>query len=64
MQALIETWLDGPVKIEPDRAAARAMVASLAFASRFHEAFVPLAEMVEAGLRNPDGTSKWRSLCQ
>ena len=64
MQALIETWPDGPVKIEPDRAAARAMVASLAFAARFHKAFVPLAEVVEAGLRHPDGTPKRRALCQ
>lgn len=64
MQALIETWPDGSVAIELDRAAARAMFASLPFAAWFHEAFVPLAELVEAGLRNADGTPKRRALCQ
>lgn len=64
MQTTVGTRRDGPVAIEVDCEAARATVASLAFTARFHEAFVHLAEMVEAGLRNPDGAPKWRSLCQ
>jgi hypothetical protein len=50
MQAVIETRRDGTVAIELDPEAARAMVASIVFASRFHEGIVPLAGMVEASL--------------
>lgn len=64
MQALIEIWPDGSVAIELDRAAARAMLARLAIAARFHKAFVSLAELVEAGLRNAEGTPKRRALCK
>lgn len=64
MQTTVETRRDGSVAILVDREAARATVASLAFAARFHGAFVYLAELAEAGLRNADGAPKWRSLCQ
>lgn len=50
MQAVIETKQGGSVVIELDDEAARAMVASIVFASRFHEGIAPLAGMVEAGL--------------
>jgi len=66
MQTTVETRRDGSVAILVDREAARPTVASLAFAARSHGAYVHLAELVEADLRNADGAPnpKWRSLCQ
>lgn len=50
MQAAIETRQDGSVAIELDPEAARAMVASIVFAARFHEGIVPLTGVVKASL--------------
>ncbi len=64
MQAVIETKQDGSVAIELDSEAARAMVASIVFASRFHEGIAPLAGMLKAGLRDGKGLVMRRNLCQ
>lgn len=64
MQAVIETRQDGSVAIELDPDAARAMVASIVFAARFHEGIVPLAGMVEASLQQDEAQRVRRSLCQ
>jgi hypothetical protein len=64
MQAVIETKQDGSVAIELDSEAARAMVASIVFASRFHEGIVPLAGMVEASLRHAKDSATRSPLCQ
>jgi hypothetical protein len=64
MQAAIETRRDGSVAIELDPEAARAMLVSIVFAARFHEGIVPLAGMVEAGLRHDDSQSVRKNLCQ
>ncbi len=64
MQAVIETKQDGSVAIELDSEAARAMVASIVFASRFHEGIAPLVGMLNAGLRSDQGPDTRRSLCQ
>jgi hypothetical protein len=64
MQAVIETKQDGSVAIELDGEAARAMVASVVFASRFHDGIAPLAAMVEAGLRDDHSVPARRTPCQ
>jgi len=64
MQAAIETRRDGSVAIELDPEAARAMVASIVFAARFHEAIAPLAGIVEAGLQHDETQPVRRNLCQ
>lgn len=64
MQAVIQTKQDGSVVIEFDNEAAQAMVASIVFASRFHERIVPLAGMVEASLQHGTDHTARSSLCQ
>ena len=64
MQAAIETRQDGSVAVELDPEAARAMVASIVFAARFHEAIAHLAGIVEAGLQHDETQSVRRNLCQ
>lgn len=64
MQAVIETKQDGSIAIELDSEAARAMIASIVFASRFHEGIAPLAGMVKASLRNEAGPAVRRTTCQ
>lgn len=64
MQAAIETRQDGSVAIELDQEAARAMLASIVFAARFHEGIAPLAGMVEASLHRDETRPVRRRLCQ
>jgi hypothetical protein len=64
MQAAIETRQDGSVAIELDPEAARAMVASIIFAARFHEGVMPLASIVKAGLQHDETQRVRRDLCQ
>lgn len=64
MQAAIETRQDGSVAIELDPEAARAMVASIVFAARFHEGIAPLAGMLKASLQQDETQRVRRSLCQ
>ena len=64
MQAAIEARHDGSVAIELDPEAARAMVASIVSAARFHEGIAPLAGMLEAGLPQDEAHRVRRSLCQ
>jgi len=64
MQAVIETRRDGTVAMELDGEAARAMVASVVFASRFHEGIVPLAGLVEKGLQTGGNESSRGVQCQ
>jgi hypothetical protein len=51
MQVSIKTKRDGSVALQIDTEAARAMFASVLFASRFHDAIAPLAKFAEEGLR-------------
>ena len=64
MQVAIETRKNGTMSIELDSEAARAMVASIVFASRFHEGIVPLAGMVEASLQLGEDCATRSPLCQ
>jgi hypothetical protein len=64
MQVAIETRQDGTVSVELDSEAARAIVASIVFASRFHEGIVPLAGMVEASLQHGEDSAARSPLCQ
>jgi hypothetical protein len=50
MQASIKTSRDGSVTLRLDTEAARAMFASVLFASRFHDGIVPLTKVAEEGL--------------
>jgi hypothetical protein len=64
MQVTLEKREDGSVAIEFDREAAQAMLASIVFASRFHEGILPLAGMIEAGLEaDDDGFASPEVLC-
>jgi hypothetical protein len=64
MKAVMEIKRDGSVAIELDSEAARAMVASIVFASRFHEGITPLAGMLKANLGREEGQGLRRALCQ
>jgi hypothetical protein len=55
MQASIRTRRDGLVAVYLDGDAARAMFASVLFASRFHEGIAPLVRIAEDGLRGTRG---------
>ena len=50
MQVSIKTGRDGSVDLRLDTEAARAMFASVLFASRFHDGIAPLAKVAEEGL--------------
>jgi hypothetical protein len=63
MQAVVETKQDGSVAIELDGEAAQAMIASIVFASRFHEGIVPLAGMLQAKLPDKEVQEARRSRC-
>lgn len=64
MQAVIETRRDGTVAMELDGEAARAMVASVVFASRFHEGILPLAGLVAKTLRVDESDSSRSASCR
>ena len=63
MQAFIETKTDGSVSMRLDAEAARAMFASVVFASRFHVDITPLARIAEEGLRVQNGNARSSDLC-
>jgi hypothetical protein len=52
MHASIETRPNGSVDMYLDYEAARAVFASILFASRFHEGVASLAQVAEEGLRS------------
>ena len=54
MQAFIETRPNGSVDVYLDHEAARAVFASILFASRFHEGVASLAQIAEEGLRSAE----------
>lgn len=64
MQAEIKTRQDGSVAIELDSEAARAVVASIIFAARFHEGIAPLAGIVETSLQQEECQTVRRRPCQ
>jgi hypothetical protein len=65
MQASIKAKRDGSVDLRLDMEAARAMFASVLFASRFHEGIAPLARLADEGLRGDrDLAARRRDLCQ
>jgi len=62
MQASIKTKRDGSVTVHLDWDAARAIFASVLFASRFHEGITPLAKVAQEGLRSAERIQAWRGL--
>ena len=65
MQASIKTKKDGSVAVRLDGKPARALFASVLFASRFHEGIAPLAGLAEEALRRGDCLLvRRKDLCQ
>jgi len=65
MRISIETGNDGAVVMYLDRDAARAVLASVVFASRFSKRFDPLVQAMEGGLHtDPHSSTERRNLCQ
>jgi len=65
MRVSIETGNDGSVVMYLDCDAARAVLTSVVFASRFSERFDPLAQAMKGGLHTDSQSStERRSLCQ
>ena len=65
MQVSIKTKKDGSVGLRLDMEAARAMFASVLFASRFHEGIALLARLAEKELRGRrDLAARRKDLCQ
>ena len=62
MQASIEARPDGSVDVHLDLEAARAVFASVLFASRFHKGIASLAQIAEEGLRGAERMSAQRGL--
>jgi hypothetical protein len=50
MKATIISQSNGRVSLQMDAEAARAVFASIVFASRFHQRIAPLSEIAERGL--------------
>lgn len=50
MKALIISQSNGRVSLQMDAEAARAVFASIVFASRFHQGIAPLSDIAERGL--------------
>ena len=57
MQAAIRNMSDGSVALKLDADAARAVFASVLFASRFHEGISPLARMAKEELERENKKS-------
>jgi hypothetical protein len=51
MQAAIKKMTDGSLALKLDADAARAVFASVLFASRFHEGIAPLTPIAKQGLK-------------
>jgi hypothetical protein len=65
MHISIESDNNGSVAMHLDGEAARAVFASVVFASRFSKRFDPLAQAMESGLyTDPRLSTERRSLCQ
>jgi hypothetical protein len=65
MRISIETDNNGSVVMHLDGEAARAVLASVVFASRFSKRFDPLAQAMESELHTgPHSSTERRSLCQ
>ncbi len=65
MQAEIKRERDGSVAMQLDADAARAMFASVLFASQFHDGIAALAKVAEEGLRGGERLPvRRRELCQ
>ena len=60
MQAAIRNLSDGSVALKLDADAARAIFASVLFASRFHEGFSPLAQIAKEELERKPQKPGWR----
>jgi hypothetical protein len=64
MRATLQTGNDGTVALQLDSEAARAVFASVLFASRLNEAFAPLVEVAREGLDRSFDPPLGENLCR
>lgn len=64
MRATLQTANDGTIALQLDSEAARAVFASVLFASRFHENIAPLTLVAREGLERAAEMARGRSKCQ
>jgi hypothetical protein len=65
MRISIETGNDGSMVMYLDFEAARAVLASVVFASRFSKRFDPLAQAIERRFHtDPDSSTERRNICR
>ena len=64
MRATLQTMNDGTIALQLDNEAARAVFASILFASRFHESIALLAAVAKQGLERAAEVTPRRSICQ
>ena len=64
MRAKLQTRNDGTIALQLDNEAARAVFASILFASRFHENIAPLAAVAKQGLERAAEVTPGRSICR
>jgi hypothetical protein len=64
MQATFQTTNDGTLALQLDDEAARAVFASILFASRFSENLAPLAAVAKQGMERTAEATPGRSTCR
>ncbi len=64
MRATFETRNDGTIALHLDNEAARAVFASVLFASRFHENIAQLAAVAKQGLERASEAASGRCICR
>lgn len=64
MVAKLQTRNDGSIALQLDSEAARAVFASVIFASRFHENIGALVEVAKQGLKQTTQSSEGSPSCQ
>jgi hypothetical protein len=64
MRATFQTRRDGTIALQLDDEAARAVFASILFASRFHENIAVLAAVAKQGLERTAKVTPGRSICR
>lgn len=64
MRAAFTTQPNGSVAVEMDGEAVQAMFASVIFASKYHEAIRPLAEIVQHDLRDQELSPMEKQSCR
>lgn len=64
MRVTLQIRNDGTIALQLDHEAARAVFASILFASRFHDSFLPLVPVAREGLDQFSDLESGRPTCQ